>query len=130
MSRRGQIYGKLLTEFHEHLYLPSFAGLSRSEGGGPVEATADEELIEWLKERIAIPKFTTNLWNDEHNLRASEFLVNPNITKLILYMDPHTGLNVSHTNVAPLKKVRHHLHMLTYSQTAESRSAQLILAHT
>ena len=70
------------------------------------DVKADEELLGWVRSRVTLPGYTKNMWNDEHNTKASEFLVNPSITKLVLYMDSNIGLCMSNLTVASLQKVK------------------------
>lgn len=69
------------------------------------EQKLDKALVSWVQDRITVPGYASNMWTEEHELLASDFFLNPGVTKLVAYMDNDIGLVMHTSNVPALKKI-------------------------
>ena len=70
----------------------------------PDAPKAPPALLEWIKARIQLPGYVPSMWQEEHDVAASAFLLDKSVTKLLLYVDKDLGLCLQPLYV-PLKKV-------------------------
>jgi len=70
-------------------------------GNGPM---ADPLLLDWLRDRIQLPSFDpSTMWHNEHDVLASNFLLNRQLTRLLAVVDPDLGLRLLTTHVGGVK---------------------------
>ena len=56
-------------------------------GGGDADAAlVDAELILWLKGRITLVGFASEMWREEFGVAVSEFLSSKTVNKLVMYL--------------------------------------------
>jgi dynein axonemal heavy chain len=66
----------------------------------------DPELLQWFRTRIALPGYTPYSWKAEHCLALNDFIYSKRVSKLIVFMDPDSGLCVNTVNSAPPHTVK------------------------
>jgi len=67
------------------------------------EPRGESLLLEWLKERVQLPGFHPSMWREEHDLVASDFLLNASVSRMLVLIDADLGLRLFTVNLAGLK---------------------------
>jgi len=73
---------------------------------GADELKVDQYLLDWIKKRISLAGYHPSMWNAEHTAIASEFLLNPGVNKLLMFIDKDNELCLSTLSLIPSKRLK------------------------